>query len=349
MSTVVQATCPGCKNVLRIPADWLHQSVRCKHCGLVLQAQQAGNATAPPVIPARTPPPAPGKVPSATARPTAPPPAPRVLPAPPPVPRPVAEPVVPVAQPVALAAPVVPAASADPGRMFDLQAQEAGSPPRRPRRRKRGSWVGLIVFLALLGAGGVVVALTWSKINALFAPAPLPRDKDVAEDDPPRPRPRTTRKGDPKPEEEPVETVSVPKGRAPFPRRALVISAHNYLYANPTQPGFPVPNTARNVSRFVDRLSRGLQIPPNQVAHLSDAAGKNQARPPIKPVIEQTLTAFLDGSRAQDRILVFFIGHAVEVGDDAYLVPLEGELDNAKTLIPLKWVYEQLQKCKARQ
>jgi hypothetical protein len=47
--------------------------------------------------------------------------------------------------------------------------------------------------------------------------------------------------------------------------------------------------------------------------------------------------------------VVFFIGHALVAGDDAYLVPIEGELDNAATLIPLKWVYEQLAACKARQ
>src|SRR5262249_45734744 len=89
--------------------------------------------------------------------------------------------------------------------------------------------------------------------------------------------------------------------------------------------------------------------PFNQIAHLSDAANKGQARPPIKSVIEKTLTNFLDTSRAQDRIMVFFVGHAVELGDEAYLVPIEGELENAATLIPLKWVYEKLAGCKARQ
>src|SRR5262249_8195879 len=54
-------------------------------------------------------------------------------------------------------------------------------------------------------------------------------------------------------------------------------------------------------------------------------------------------------SRKQDRILVFFVGHLVEIGDEGYLVPIEGELDNPATLIPLKWFYAQLAKCKARQ
>jgi hypothetical protein len=87
------------------------------------------------------------------------------------------------------------------------------------------------------------------------------------------------------------------------------------------------------------------------MAHLSDEAGKKwgAARAPTKPVIEKTLTSFLDSSRAQDRVLVFFVGHSVELGDEVYLAPIEGELDKADTLIPLKWFYEQMAKCKARQ
>jgi hypothetical protein len=46
---------------------------------------------------------------------------------------------------------------------------------------------------------------------------------------------------------------------------------------------------------------------------------------------------------------VFFVGHAVEIGDDVYLAPIEGELDNPATLIPLPWVYDQMARCKARQ
>ncbi len=92
-------------------------------------------------------------------------------------------------------------------------------------------------------------------------------------------------------------------------------------------------------------------MPLNQVAHLSDdAIGKwGTPRAPTKSVIEKTVTSFLNSSRAQDRILVFFVGHSVELDDGVYLAPIEGELDKADTLIPLKWFYEQMSKCKARQ
>src|SRR5262249_41364355 len=71
--------------------------------------------------------------------------------------------------------------------------------------------------------------------------------------------------------------------------------------------------------------------------------------PTTKPVLEKTITEFLAGCRAQDRVLLLFAGHAVAIENDTYLVPLEGELTVTETLIPLKWVYDQLAQCKARQ
>ncbi len=76
--------------------------------------------------------------------------------------------------------------------------------------------------------------------------------------------------------------------------------------------------------------------------------GDDQA-PPFKAVIENAITDFVESSRAQDRIIVLFAGHAVEIEKESYLVPLEGDLNDPKTLIPLKWVYDQLAGCKARQ
>ena len=36
---IVQARCPFCKNMLRIPADWLERPMRCKHCKNIFQAK----------------------------------------------------------------------------------------------------------------------------------------------------------------------------------------------------------------------------------------------------------------------------------------------------------------------
>lgn len=47
MPDVVQAKCPYCKNLLRIPALWIEQPMRCKHCRQAFQARK--RATAAPV------------------------------------------------------------------------------------------------------------------------------------------------------------------------------------------------------------------------------------------------------------------------------------------------------------
>ena len=43
MAQVVQATCPGCKKVLRIPTDWIHKTLRCKKCGVSLTVEGSGS------------------------------------------------------------------------------------------------------------------------------------------------------------------------------------------------------------------------------------------------------------------------------------------------------------------
>src|SRR5215831_5070556 len=47
MASVVQATCPGCRMQLRIPAGWMHQAVRCKHCGMISGVRPAAISAQP--------------------------------------------------------------------------------------------------------------------------------------------------------------------------------------------------------------------------------------------------------------------------------------------------------------
>src|SRR5688572_15622312 len=49
MAATVQATCPGCRNVLRIPADWADRALKCKKCGAVVRATR--KAPTPPPVP----------------------------------------------------------------------------------------------------------------------------------------------------------------------------------------------------------------------------------------------------------------------------------------------------------
>jgi hypothetical protein len=341
MAAVIQAKCPGCNTILRIPADWLAQPIRCKHCGMVMHAKPPSR----PVSPSSTP-------------------APRTR------------------KPEAIVQ--EPARPATPSVLFAFEDAEQPRSRRRRRRSDDSWWKGPAIVFTVLVIAGIAAVANWQRIKALLPPdvvaqtsvevdnkditkptpevayevvkppkeTKTPEKKDVPDKPkekpapPPEPRAKT-----PEPKTTPPDTPPTrpaePKTTPAMPRRALVISIHNYLYANPIHEG--LPSGGRTIKNdFLRSLTYGFKIPLTQIAHLSDVA-RTDARPPMKPVIEQTLSSFVTASRAQDRVLVVFVGHSVEIGDEPYLVPIEGELDNAATLIPLKWVYEQLSKCKARQ
>jgi hypothetical protein len=213
--------------------------------------------------------------------------------------------------------------------------------PTLSRYHRRSSWaqkatVLAVVLLVVTVVAGAVYYAVKAANNDIEEKTPIKTDATaVALKTPSEKKP-----ADVKSEPPGVNAV----GEAIFPRRALFICVSNYLYANPVSYGAK----SRNVHEIMDRVCTALHIEPSQRVELNDAA-KTGAQPTTKPVIERTLTDFLNTSRAQDRIIVTFTGHAVEIGDDSYLVPLEGEFTEKQTLIPLKWVYDQLAKCKARQ
>jgi hypothetical protein len=310
MAQVVQAVCPGCKTVLRVPADWVGQTIRCKSCGTMMQAKGAAAPDA-----ARTPAPKRKSSPAAKAAPgKTPSPATSVAPA--------------------------PAATASGGFDFAAAVADVDDSPkvRATRRRKqssKGPWVVLGVLLGLVVVGAGIGAAFWSKLKPAIEQAGIvPSEAEI----------EAAKKAKNKPTL--IDTANPGGGSgSAFPRRALIISIHNYLYANPIIDG---GDGSPNVTMLARSLSNGLNIPTAQVLRLSDMA-RRDARPPLKNVVEQALEDFLKTSRKQDRILVFFIGHTKQIGDDSFLVPLEGELDRPETLIPLKWVYEKLAKCEARQ
>jgi Caspase domain len=392
MSKVIQATCPGCKKTLRIPAGWLHQAIRCKHCGLVMAAKQAAAATAAPA--ANHPTPAPPNRKAATSPPAAKAPSKSVRATPPTA---GSAPVAKIAAPAAI--PVAPLAGSTGSPFDNLDDPALNTTARRATRHGNSWWKGPVLALAVLFLGGVALAVIvplvglqrllpqLAQIEKLEekddakdsdSPSPstaqhtepvkqpdVPKKSDPKQPDPKKPDPGVKtpdpKKPDPKqpdpkkpdPDTKPPDIKKPDPKPAPpvgtlFPRRALVISVHNYLYANPVGAGLPLAG-ARNMSYFVTKLNTGLKVPANQIAHLSDEARGNKARAPVKQVIEQTLVDFLGNSREQDRVIVLFAGHAVEIDGDGYLVPIEGELDDAATLVPLKWVFEELKNCRARQ
>jgi hypothetical protein len=382
MVKVVQSACPKCKRMLRIPARWINQAMRCKHCGLVMEARaKAGPAAAtnkpvalPVGVSARTPVP-----PTRTV------------------------------QPVAIPVAAAPANPASPFALLDAPSPVAPSRQRRPR--SRGTWwKGVVLGLLVLGTAVTLAVFAGPQLSQFISkPEPqaavptkpdepqvasvpprkddLPRREDPKKEDPPRKEEAPPKKEEPpkkedppkkppmdepkkpatppdtpkkpsipdlpptpikKPDEPKKPVNDLPKSTTIFPRRALAISVNNYLYFNPTNYGLPGRNS-HSVLTLLDQFNRGLHIPLTQQLQLSDAAPANVAKPPLKPVIESTITNFLASSRPQDRLLLLFVGHYVEMGDEVFLVPIEGERDNKETLIPLTWVYKQLEECKARQ
>ncbi len=354
MSAVVQAICPGCRQVLRIPAEWLGQAFKCKHCGTIIQARQKAPEAVEAVSPA-----APRPVAKAVAQPVA----------------------TPVARPAAVTAAPRPAAksaapSADPFS-FDDPSSPAPPPRSRPRRRSSGALKGVVLLLIVLGvAGGTVLA--WPYLSAVLKPvvkevaengdtgrepdppkevaqpresrrpAPPPHETTKKSDLPGKPTPPKPVKPDPSTKRETPKPPDIPVAAGAFPRRALAISVNDYLFANPINYGMPIA-AGPNVQTLLDRFSQGsgLHIAPSQLGILSDAA--RVSVPPTEPVIRNTVVNFLKGSRAQDRVILLIVGHVVEVEGEPVLLPIDGMTDSKDGTVPLKWVYDQLAACKARQ
>jgi hypothetical protein len=161
----------------------------------------------------------------------------------------------------------------------------------------------------------------------------------------PQPNPNPTRPNPFRPVEtqpgrpEPVQAFGT------WPRRLFAITVSNYLYFNPVNYG---PKSL-DTHELVNRMSRALHIPPSQTFELSDGAPGTLAKPPLRDIVTKAMGDYLKSSRAQDRIILLFSGHAIEVDGEAFLVPLDGESTDKETLISMKWVYEQLKACKARQ
>lgn len=141
-----------------------------------------------------------------------------------------------------------------------------------------------------------------------------------------------------------------------FPRRLLVLNVTKYLYANGLTSG-----KSRNGSDHVSTISKKLAfewfIPddfkaPNDPARsqtfmVSDSS--SNSRPMFKDTLAKSYESFFKTSRKQDRIVIYYGGHAVEKDGKAYLVPVDGELDNLETLLPLDDFWEKLQACPAQQ
>jgi hypothetical protein len=147
-----------------------------------------------------------------------------------------------------------------------------------------------------------------------------------------------------------------PKGPDPIPRRMLFISISKYMYLNPLTYA-----EVRNGSVGVDktraasmRFAYEWRVPGDQLFLLSDSAKSDDAKQPtpmpMRNVVMGAYEQFFATSRAQDRIVVYFGGHALEKDGKAYIAPIEGDLDEPEaSLIPLSEFYDKLRACRATQ
>jgi hypothetical protein len=148
-----------------------------------------------------------------------------------------------------------------------------------------------------------------------------------------------------------------------FPRRMLFVSISRYMYLNPltysevTPDGIVGPD---KTGRAALLMAYEWNVPNDpkspdgsQLFVLSDSAQSDQKAEipmPMKNVVVGAYEQFFATSREQDRIVVYFGGHAIEKDGKAYIAPIEGDPDEPEaSLIPLSEFYDKLKACQATQ
>ncbi len=84
----------------------------------------------------------------------------------------------------------------------------------------------------------------------------------------------------------------------------------------------PVDFAERSAQRVVQALSRGLGIPRSNIQLLTTDPNAGEAARPTKDRIAKAIQAFANGRQKDDRLYLYFVGHAVPNlrGEDVYLV-----------------------------
>jgi hypothetical protein len=344
MADIIVVQCPKCNHGLRIPADWANQSLRCKFCKTVFQAPKKRESATPPKPPA--------KKPVESGNPFA-----------------FVE-----GAPAVVKTPKSRAGAAKPA------AAELAKGKTGPARARSGLGRTIAIFLGglavLLVVGGLAVTALIVLGNALLRTADtgaadqatVPPAKsapvqgiegkesgDPQASDPPKDNPAPEPKRDeqkPPPIKDKAKSGEPAGKRNPdvfYPRRALLISVNDYVQASPVAYGRLELGDFKGNSTgaLAGLLQSQLDFPRAQIVELSDKAAR--PTPPVKATIEATVSDFLATSRPQDHVLLLFAGHAAEIGQEAYLVPMDGKLTDPARLIALSWLYDELAKCKARQ
>ncbi len=232
--------------------------------------------------------------------------------------------------------PVVTPAAVPAGNAFAAM-EEKKTKSKRKQYKKGGSGLIFIVLgIGLVTLFGGAVALMIFK------------DKIFANNNP---KPTTTTPSAEKNTSEPRTSA-----KASAPRRLLALSVTKYLYCNPLIGG-KSSNGASELNEAIRTLAFRWEVPEgkdnNQVFLVTDASDRIMSsaanRPMIKPIILDSVSKFCETSRGQDHVVIYFGGHAYAKDGKAYLVPMEGDLSEPETLIPLTDFWAKLQACPAQQ
>jgi hypothetical protein len=338
------AVCPGCKKVVKVPVDSGAMALKCKYCGMVSQVKRPEKlveTVATASQPAKVAASAPAALPEVTVT----------------RPQPIHE--TPVQRNTStLPVPVSSPAHTSPTGWESLQddptgetdAPTVGSVGRHNYRRNRSRTpiVVAVAILMLCIGGALAAALIAPKIKKEIREQEANKDKTTHTTGPAvfnQPTPLNTPTNAATAPKEPKSDI--PEVHSKYPRRLLGICVSNYLYANPIAYGGRTSRTSHDFGAVLKRLSEKLHVDKSQVYELSD--GAKPVRQPIKKVIELSIQQFMDTCRPQDRIIFILTGHALEIDGKAYFAPIEGDLEDARGLIELKWVMDQLAACKAQQ
>jgi len=354
MKEVVRAACPGCQRPLNVPAEWMGRTVRCKHCGHSMLVRPAGEAV-PMAAPVATP--AGGPVPTWEPLPEYTPPA-GGLPTPGP------------------GAPRSKYISAfDAGDRYRGRGRYRG--PRKGRLAKFGVLAAVVILVGGLGFFGAMKALKNNNgptgdggespkpsvsnsggDSTQPASGPFPRRmlaisihsylyaNPLHNGDTGRADGDDGKTGTDAAVRRIAERWRVPKDQLYHLTDAPVLGDKQAESPKPE----PKPMAPKKGGKDGgDETKKGGVKSGDRQGPLAEPARRLARAMPLKQVVEGTVAQFLETSREQDRIVLLFCGHALERKGKAYLVPLEGDLDDVETLIPLDWVYEKLGACRAQE
>lgn len=332
-SSVVATTCPHCRKTIKMPAEYLGKTLRCKGCTKTFTAKAL---TAKTMTGEKDDTTSSEKSTKATS-PKAPFPVKEKSPLPPAVPK--AEPYV----------------------------------KRMARQQRSSTVLfAIIVLIAVMAIGGGLFYFKdqlFGVIDQARKPASPTKMEQPVNLLPTTPEVVDDRAGDltkiQPPEQEKKTRRNLARIPAPYPGRALLVGVRNYLFLNPINPGYRAERSFQRDPLGILTLRRTftteLSFPRDQVLVLSDVDDQSPAVP-TKATIEATIEDFLSSSRPQDRIVLTLAMHAAVLGGKGYLLPIDGELPPegakadaerdgklARNLIPLSWLYQKLADCKARQ